>query len=330
MRRFWLGILISTILLGLVFWNTDWDRVLRAFRDANVLLLALAASITALGLWLRARLWHLLFWPQTDVAHETLLDAVNIGYLANNVLPARAGDVLRSYLVSRWDRPSMTTALSTTLFERLWDSLLILILFFGLLPFQPLPKAGLRIGMIGGVVVVVALALLAVAAWQRTRGRRLLARILHLVPWIDGSRWIDNVMGLLDGFAIVRRPRVMVRVIGWSILIWGGAIVAYWLVILAVGIDVSPTVGALAIAAAALGLAAPSAPAGVGTFEGAVIGALLLVGIEPDLARTAAIALHAVNFLTLSAAGVWSMARRGLGYRDLVRQSVVAQRATME
>lgn len=329
MRRFLIGILVSSILLGLVFWNTDWDQIIAAFREANRLLLALSAFVTVVGLWLRARLWQVLFWPDS-VQHDTLLDAVNIGYLANNVLPARAGDVLRSYLVAEWDSPSMPHALSTTLFERIWDSLLILTLFFALLPFQPIPKYGVRIGILVGVGFATVILILALLMWQRERGRRWLTRILNLIPGVEGALWAAKVMELLDSFAIVRQPRVMLRVIAWSIPIWGGAIIAYWLVILAFGITVSPAVGALAITAAAFGLAAPSAPAGVGTFEGAVIGALLLVGIDADLARSIALALHALNFLTLSGAGVWSLVRRGLGYRDLKQRSAIAQRVTTE
>lgn len=329
MRRFLVGVLVSSILLALVFWNTDWERIVAAFREANRLFLALAALITIAGLWLRARLWQVLFWPD-HVEHETLLDAVNIGYLANNVLPARAGDVLRSYLVAEWDSPSMPHALSTTLFERIWDSLLILALFFALLPFQPIPHSGVRVGILVGIGFAGVLTVLALFIWQRERCRHWLTRILGFVPRVDGAAWADKFMELLDSFAIVRQPRVMLRVIAWSIPIWGGAIIAYWLVILAFGIDVSPAVGALAITAAAFGLAAPSAPAGVGTFEGAVIGVLLLVGIEADLARSVALALHAVNFITLSGAGVWSLVRRGLGYRDLVRRSAVARQVTTE
>lgn len=329
MRRFIAGVLVSSILLVLVFWNTDWDRIIGAFREANHLLLALSALITLAGLWLRARLWQVLFWPD-HVEHDTLLDAVNIGYLANNVLPARAGDVLRSYLVAEWDSPSMPHALSTTIFERIWDSLLILGLFFALLPFQPIPQSGVRIGVIVGLGFAGVVMMLALVMWQRDLGRRWLTRILSLVPHIDGKEWADTLMELLDSFAIVRRPRVMLRVVAWSIPIWGGAIIAYWLVILAFGINVSPAVGALAITAAAFGLAAPSAPAGVGTFEGAVIGALLLVGIDADLARSVALALHAMNFITLSGAGLWSLVRRGLGYRDLVRQSALAQQVTTD
>jgi len=315
-RRYGLGVLVSGVMLALVFWNADWPAVWASLQHARRELLALAVAGTALGLWLRARRWEVLFWPRHPVDRRALLDGVNVGYLVNNVLPARVGDVVRSYLVAEWAGMSLAHALSTTLLERLLDSLLIVVLFFLLVPLFPL---GAGWGGVAFLVLAGTMGLFVVVAWQRRRLQGRLARALERVPGLDGTRWAARLTDLLTAFEIVRSPRAVVATLWWSALVWGSGISVYWLVLRAFGLDVSPAVAALAIVAAALGLALPSAPAGVGTYEGAVLGALLLAGVEENTARGAVIALHAVNFVTLNAAGLWSLARRGMGYRDLTR-----------
>ena len=321
MRRYTLGFVISGLLLVLVFWNTDWREVWAAFQQANRGLLGLSVVVTALGLWLRARRWSVLFWPARDLDSSALLDGVNIGYLANNLLPARAGDVVRSYLISEWERVSLPHALSTTVFERLLDSVLVLLLFFGLFPFLPISPGAARLGVAAGLVLAVVLLGLGLVARRQAQAEALLERGLALVPRLDNRRWAARLTELLTAFSIVRTPRVLVAVLAWSVLVWGDAILVYWLVLRAFSLDVSLAVAVLAIVAAALGLAAPSAPAGVGTYEGAVLGALLLAGVEGNVARSVVIALHTVNFVTLNLAGIWSLARRGMGYRELARRA---------
>lgn len=324
MRRYALGFGVSAVLLVLVFRNTDWQNVWAAFRQAHRGLLGLSVVLTALGLWVRARRWAVLFWPLRDLDVSALLDSVNVGYLANNVLPARAGDVVRSYLASEWENVSLPHALSTTVFERLLDSVLLLLLFFGLFPFLPISPGAARLGVAIGAVLLVVLLGLTLVAWRQAEAEALLARGFALFPWLDSRRWASRLVELLTAFTIVRTPRVLAAVLAWSVVVWGNAVLVYWLILRAFALDVSPAVAALAIVAAALGLAAPSAPAGVGTFEGAVLGALLVVGIEGDVARSAVITLHAVNFVTLSLAGVLSLARRGMGYRDLAYRAAQA------
>ncbi|MDQ7029293.1 MAG: lysylphosphatidylglycerol synthase transmembrane domain-containing protein [Ardenticatenia bacterium] len=314
--RYALGVVLSTLLLALAFWNADWPAMWSSVRQAHRGLLALAVVGTALGLWMRARRWAVLFWPQRRVDRQALLDGVNVGYLVNNVLPARVGDVVRSYVVAEWTGIRLAHVLSTTVLERLVDSLIIVVLFFLLIPLFPISA---RLGGVAFLVLVGILVLFVVVTWQRHRLHAWLMRALEHLPGVDGQKWASSLSNALAAFEVVRTPRALMVTLGWSVLVWGEGILVYWLVLRAFGLEVSPAVAALAIVAAALGLALPSAPAGVGTYEGAVLGALLLVGVEENAARGAVITLHAVNFVTLNAAGIWSLARRGMGYRDLAR-----------
>lgn len=323
--RILLGTAVSVILLVLVFRNTDWGEMLAALQAANYGLLGLAIFVTFLGVVVRAFRWRALFWPENPLSTSGLFDAVNVGYLANNLLPARAGDVLRAYFAGEWAGTSVTHALSTTVVERVVDILLIVALLFALLPFLPLPPALVEAGLLVGGAFVAASLVMVVLSLQRERGRRLLAAFLRLVPRLDAGVWSERLISLLDGFAILRAPGPLARVLGWSILIWIEGIMVYVLTFRAFGLGgLSPAVAVLTICAAALGMALPSAPSAAGVFHGAAFAVLVAFSVPDDLARTVAVALHAINFLTLTLMGFWSLARRGLSYGDLTRRAAAA------
>ncbi len=175
--------------------------------------------------------------------------------------------------------------------------------------------------------VVAALGLMILATVQQTRGERWLRWLLDLIPWLDTDRWAGRMTNLIAGFQALRTGGILGRFLLWSVAVWGQTVLVFWVTMRAFDPQLPVQVAALATSAAALGLAAPSAPAGVGTFEGAVIGSLLLAVIEENLARSMAITLHTLLFVALNLAGLWSLARRGLGYRALV-QAASQQKVT--
>ncbi|GAP63549.1 hypothetical protein ARMA_1972 [Ardenticatena maritima] len=320
MRRFLLSLTIGLLIFAAVFWNTDWAVLWDAFRNANGFLIALGFILTIAGVYFRAIRWRWFFWPQHErLRIGTLFDVVGIGYLINMLFPARAGDVVRSYLLSGWHdgEPTLPQALSATVFERLVDMLIIVVIVIGLLPFLPLPATLIRAGLLIGVGTVAVIIIASLLTIHPEWGRRQLTRVLRRVPRLHADTWAQRLFSLLDSFAVMHAPGVLARILFWSVPTWGLTILTYWVVILAFGVDVPPTVAALTIVAAAFGLALPS-PGGLGPFEGAVTAALLLVGIEENLARGVALALHGVNFFGLIAAGLLGLARRGMGYRQML------------
>ncbi|HYN88483.1 MAG TPA: lysylphosphatidylglycerol synthase transmembrane domain-containing protein [Ardenticatenaceae bacterium] len=324
--RLFLGTAISLILLVVVFRNTNWSEMLAALRGANYTLLALATLVTIGGVILRAFRWRALFWPETRLSLGALFDAVNVGYLANNLLPARAGDVLRAYLAGEWARVGVAHALSTTVVERVIDVLFVVAMLFSLLPFLPLPRPLVEAALLVGAAFILASAVLVGLSLQRERGRRILARILGLVPRLDADLWSERLIALLDGFAILRAPGPLARVLAWSAIVWLEGIAVHVLTIRAFGLTSLPlATGVLTLCAAALGMAVPSAPSAAGTFHAAAYAVLLAFQVSDDRARAVAVALHAFNFVPLTILGFWSLARRGLSYRQLAgRASRVA------
>jgi glycosyltransferase 2 family protein len=319
------GALISLLLLGWVFWRTDWAHVLQALRDADVGMLVAAALTVVAGIMLRAWRWGIMLEPQdARRPFSTLFDIVNVGYLANNILPARLGDLLRAYLAREWTRASLPFSLSTTVVERVLDTLVVVVMLFGMLPFLPVPPLAARTGLVVGALFFLAGLLLVAAAWQRDRSEWLVQRLLRPLP-LDEQVWGARLVALLDGFALVRQPERFTRVLFSTLLIWLVAISSYWFAFRAFDLDLGAVAATFTISLAALGMAAPSGPAAAGTFEVAAGGALEILGVSHTLAYGVALVIHFINFIVISLLGLWSMARRGLSLGTLAARAEAAK-----
>ena len=319
--RLIIGFLISLILFVWVIVNTDWHKIWLRLQDANWWLLVAALFAVMLNVIFRAWRWGIMLEPEdAERPFSALFDIVNLGYLANNILPARLGDLIRVYLAGEWTKVSFTFALSTTVVERVLDTLLVFMMLFGLLPFLPVSPAIAQGGVMLGVLTFIGSIVLVIAAWQRALSERLIRTCLRPLP-IDEEAWGDRLVGLLDGFALVQEPLRFLRVLWSSVLVWGAAIMAYWLTFEAFNLELSFLDASFTICLAALGMAAPSGPAAAGTFEGAVIIALAVFTIPSELAGGIAIILHAVNFIGITILGFYSLFRRGLTLNSLARQA---------
>jgi uncharacterized protein (TIRG00374 family) len=314
-----LGLLLSMGLLGVAFWQTDPGQLWQHLAGADPLLIAGALLLNFLGLILRAKRWSVLFPREVQASYAEFLDSINIGYLLNNISPARLGDFIRSLLLGRWLGVGATLALSTTLLERVLDGALILLLFFALVPLMNLPGTLAAVASILALVVATSLAVMFFASRHDRVVEGWLQRFLDRLHFLSTEKWSRRLMGIVRGFQALQQRRALLRFIVWSVFVWMQTLFTFWFTLRAISASVGVEIAALAMAASALGLALPSAPAGLGTFEAAVVGALVLLAIPADEARSMAIALHGVPFVAIVIAGMWSLARRGLGFRYLMQ-----------
>jgi uncharacterized protein (TIRG00374 family) len=313
--------LISVVLVGWVIWNTDWNEVWTRLSEANPALLLASAAAVGAGIFLRTWRWQIMLEPQVpERRYGDLLDIVNLGYLANNLLPARLGDVIRSYLAAEWTPATFAFALSTTAVERVLDTLVVVTMLFGVLPFLPVPPEAAQIGTLLGIAFFGAGVVLVVMAWFKEQSERLIQAMLRPLP-INEELWSGRIVALLEGFSIVRQPMRFARVLFSTVLIWAVAIASYWFVFLAFNLDLGFLAGAFVISVAALGMAVPSGPASAGTYDAAASGALQVLNVAQGLAGGVAVVLHALNFIVITLFGLWSLGKRGLTLNKLTMQA---------
>ena len=313
------GIVGFVISVGLLLWalrGVSISEVLHHIREADAPQLLAAVVLATLTFPLRLVRWRLLLQDERGRSYpaQPLWHAIALGFMANNLLPLRAGELVRSYAAARLTRARFSTVLSSVAVERIFDALTIVALLTLALLSPDLPAhvtiAGqsvaqlARAGALAGIVGLL-LAVSVVAA--PLAAERLIRRLLPS-PRL-ASRLVDLIEGIRQGLGVLRTPRRLAGVVFWSLVLWLWNALAFYVGYSAFDIQVS-YMGALVLQGLlVLGISIPSTPGFFGPFEAIFVAVLALYGVPKDLAFSYAIAFHLTSFLPITLLGLWSLAR---------------------
>jgi len=275
---------------------------------------------------LRTIRWRYLLRDQGAVLPMApLWHATAIGFMANNLLPARAGELARAYAARSLTGVRFTTALASVAVERVFDGLFIVgLLVVGFLGGGFTTAAtiqGVRLSRMaaGGAILFGSVLIVAVAVvWQPAVTRRLAHAVLHrLLP----ARWADRLLvlvdGVLDGLSALRAPGRLGAVLVWSLILWLTNAASFALAFVAFGLTLPWGAALVLQGLLAFGVAVPSTPGFFGIFEGVTRAALALYGVAGTAAVSLAIGFHIAGFIPITVLGLWSLWRAGLHFRDL-------------
>ncbi len=318
-KRWLPGALISLVLVGVIVYFVDWSRVLAAVRSADYRILAVAIALGFAWLFVRAVVWRTLLRDRTPY-RETML-ALSEGYLLNNFLPFRLGEIGRAFLLSRKTGLQFAEILPTIVIERATDLAYTAAIFLASLPFVTGAAGANRIGLIVGILVIVGL----LAMYLVARNDRWALDAFHKISarWPSVQRFGGSLLeSFLTGLAVLTDGWVFLRFLFWMTINWGMAIVLYYLIIRAFFPQAQLSWGMFVLGAAAFGGAVPSLPGAVGTFEGALGGALTLLTGDQSTALAVALTAHLVNYLTSLVLGGYALAREGQTLSGIYQQLV--------
>jgi uncharacterized protein (TIRG00374 family) len=255
-----------------------------------------------------------------------LWHAIAIGFMANNVLPFRAGEVLRSLAITRLTRIRLSSALSSIAAERLFDGIALVLIMTGGLLLSGLPAdaavKGVRvshIALVAGITFMTGLILAGlVVAFPRPAERL----ILRIVPFPRlANLLVGMIEGVVHGLSVVKSPRRVLAVMAWSVFIWLVNVASFYVGFQAFDIPLNFAGAMLMQGILALAITVPTAPGFVGVFEGAIKATLVLYGIPDSVAVTYALVYHATTFLPITLLGAWSLMTTGLGLKTLQSDS---------
>ncbi len=312
-----IGILISAAALFLAYRQANVEEMLAAFRGARygyVLLgFALVVALTAV----RGLRWHVLTEGRLPTVDGFWL--FNIGFLFNNILPARLGEIVRAILAGRRPGMHVTSALSSIVVERLFDMVSVVALFGLVLLSLDLPPVIRGAGTVMGLAAVTGIVVLAAAARRPQTALRLSAKALALLPRLDEQHAHDSLAPFIEGLGGVSNLRTFVLGLLLSLIAWLMSGVVGWVMLIGF-VPGAPLIdGIAAVASAGLGISVPAAPSGVGPFHAAVIVMFEAIGYDTDLSRSYAFVLHAANFIITSLVGVIGLLREGVGFREMAQ-----------
>ena len=293
-----------------------WAQVRRARLD-----LLIAGFVAVVFTYvLRAYRWQFLLQPIGPTRFRTAFRTTVIGFAALAVLPARAGDVLRPYLLARQEGLSTSATLATIVMERVLDLIAVLALLalyvWGLADPANLPSSLIRpievSSALAGVAALVLMVLMWVLATHPERIGRLVFRSARVLPHAMADRLAGLARTFSSGFAVAREPRALGSALVWSFPLWIAIAGEAWLVTTAFGIDM-PFAGTFLLQALlVIGVAVPT-PGGVGSYHEAYrVGVTTFFGAPDDAAVAAAIVTHAISYIPVVLVGVIFMVQDGL------------------
>jgi uncharacterized membrane protein YbhN (UPF0104 family) len=303
------GVVISLVAVGgCILWARGQDPPRFPAGAGDWALLVLGVGIYALTMLVRGWRWHeILRFTRIRHARTDAYALTTVGYMGNNVLPARGGEVLRIFLLAERSTARRREVLGTILTERSLDAAALIALFAVLTAFNvadsPAGRAPAYIAAGGLVALIVAMI---VYLRLRIRGR--------MQKFADRVRPVARASRLL-------LTRSGVELVAATAAVWLAEAVIFWLVAASLDLEVSVLESCLVVVLASFFALIPAAPGYVGTYDAAVLFALRALDVPGDVAIGAALLFRFVIFVPVTLAGLVFMVARYGGLRAALRRS---------
>lgn len=319
-----IGIALSAVLLWWTLRDVSLATVWGELRRSNLPLLLLATFFGTIIFPIRALRWRTILKPIADVPFGPLWRSTAIGMMVNNVVPARAGEIARAYAITRETTIPFSSAIASLAVDRVFDALTVLLLAAAAMLDPRFPRDATLGGQplsswAGGTGIIVLMALAGLYALvffpaYLIRLFELFAR--KLAPAIE-DRGRRALVAFSEGLSVLRSPQRFLAVLAWAILHWMVNALAFWIGMVAVGIDIPYSAVLFIQALIALGVAVPSAPGFFGLFEKLAVVSLALFAVGAPAATSWAIGYHILSFIPITVIGAFYFARLGLRFKEI-------------
>lgn len=329
-----LGIIISIAALYFTFRTMDFASVVGELRSADPLLLLLSAAVVTFVFWIRAWRWRAILRPIADTPFRDRFAAVTIGFMGNNLLPARVGEFMRAYALSRLQpRVPLVGSFASLVVERLFDGVLVIALLFAALSMPGFPPFSgaetitvpgvdrtFTIGEMArgfGIFIGAAIAVLVALVTFPGPTVAVIERIVRILPRSFRRPIIDALEAFLDGVGVLRRPLLLLRTTFWSAALWLTNAAGCWIAFRAFGYELPFTAAVFFQSAIALAVSIPAGPGFFGVYH--AMATFVLAGLWDQPLNSAgafAVGFHLAGFIPVTVLGLWFAWRTGISLRE--------------
>ncbi len=321
--QFWVGIALSAVFLYLALRGLGLSEIWEPLRSARYGWLVPGVGVYFIGVWVRSWRWHYLLRPVKPVSTSRMFPIVAIGYMGNNIYPARAGEILRAFVLKRKEDIPVSASLATVIVERIFDGVVMLgFVFLNLPELATLTGTSGFIGNIqtlalwGAGVFLGALLVFILGAMFPAQAENVITRLMNIfLPERIREKVAEIVRKFLGGLESLRSPREALMVFLTSIVIWLLETGKYWFVMQAFDFEVSFFALMLMNGIVNLATTIPSAPGYVGTFDAPGIAVLAAYGVDQGIAAGYTLVLHAALWLPITLLGAYFMIREGIRWQ---------------
>ena len=323
-RKLLIGAGVSIFFLFMLFRKIDFNQLAQAFKTLHWGYLLLAIVITFVSYTLRAVRWHYLLLPQKKAAPRNLLSATIICYMANNLLPARLGEIIRACVLAEKEQMEASSVFATLVLDRLCDGFSVLIILLITFFTVQLPPGMEKVqsGLVTGGYVTFSLYIAVIIFLFFLKKSTLttlkfVSLILKPFPAVLSEKIIPLLGSFIAGIRLSSRPGELVAVVVSSALIWATATWPVDLLLRAFDINLPITASMFILVFLVFAVMVPASPGYIGTYHAACMYGLLAFNVSKEQALSVALVMHAVNFFPIIILGFIFLWRDKISFASL-------------
>jgi glycosyltransferase 2 family protein len=312
------SIALSAVFLYFAVRGLSWEEIRTSLAQAKWGWVAASFVPALASLGFRAMRWGVFVRPLAPVATMSLVSATAVGFAANMVLPLRAGEVIRPWMLSQKERIPFAKVFATVALERLFDMATLVIFFAVAMATLPLPDdwRGYGRAFFGTFVVFLAAIIVFVAVPKRVIG--VLETVLRPLPEGIRARVLDVADEFATGLTGLGSVGAVVAAAAWSLAVWAGIALSFGLCFFAFGLDVPFAQASITVAAmVAIAVSIPGGPGFIGMFQFGCVVALGVYEVPGAAAVSYSFASHASQAASSILSGLYFFLREGLSIRDV-------------
>lgn len=320
-----LGIVVSLVFIVLLVRKIDWADFVRELGHVSWSWAAISLFFFSLNLVLRGVRWRLLL--KNRVVLGDALIYLTIGYMSNNLLPAKIGEIVRLVLLGEKKRMSKSFIGATIVVERVVD-LLSLLFFVALIPLLADIPASIGDGTVAvnvnhAIVIVEGATLLAAILLAVLASRRGSDWLLAKLSRFQSHRWLGKVAGgivsFVDGLQVLQLNRGLIVVMVQSVLAWAVAGLSISTSLRAFSLQLPWYAAVFIMVVYNIGAMLPSAPGSIGVAHFMLVASLSVWSVDQSVALSFAVVHHGIRYVWITALGLLALWREGIGLSQLAR-----------
>ncbi len=320
----WVGIVVSIFFMVLLFRKIDFDQLILALAAVDYRYILLAVASTFTSYFLRAVRWHYLLIPEKRISLSSLYPATIIGYMANNLLPARLGEFVRAFVLAQREGLQTPTVFASLVIDRLFDGFTVLLILLFTLFTLRLPQGlsdASAVLRTGGIVTFVLYAgvvfFLFLLKNQTMRTLAWMAILLKPLPQKISDRIIPLLGSFIGGIRMSSKGGHITAVLVSSLAVWIFCVIPVDLVLQGFGIHLPVAASMFILVLLVFAVMVPASPGFIGTYHYACFKGLSAFGIAETTAVSIALVLHAIGFFPVIIAGLYHLWKNKISLKGL-------------
>jgi hypothetical protein len=287
--------------------GSNLSEVLSIVSKINFIYLVPSTALLLAAYFIRAMRWRYLLASVKSISTPSLFASTMIGFMANNVLPFRAGEFVRAYSIARNEKISLSSSLASLIIERLFDGMSISLFFLPLLFIIPLPGWLVNFNYLLLIVYVLGVGGAAFLIWV---GRKQFS-------WLAQRRWEGVLRNFTAGLEVCRNGKEVSASAVLSLAHWFAIAGYYYLFFLAFGFSLSFLTAIALVVIVSIGIMLPAAPGYVGNFQYFTVLGLAIFSIPQEQALAYSLVTHAGQFVPVTVVGLFYFFRQSAGLTEL-------------